>query len=118
MSQVLHIIGLSANGAPKSMPTWRDSCAHPSSVKTCHLAFRRQPSPLHPEARQVTGGVDHCKWGAVRMEPLIRMAEAAVAIHMAAQRQNPVVTPRNSMDATRSIYSLRTLMAMPLASPA
>ena len=50
------------------------------------------------------------------MEPLTRMAEVAAASLSAAQLQMPAVTRYDSVDATRSVTSLRTLMAMPLAS--
>ncbi len=60
--------------------------------------------------------VDHCELGAVSMEPLTRMAEVAAASLSAAQLQMPAVTRYDSVDATRSVTSLRTLMAMPLAS--
>ncbi len=62
-------------------------------------------------------GVDNRKWGAVGMEPLTRMAEVAAASLSAAQQQKPAVTCYDSVDASSSVTSLRTLMAMPLASP-
>ena len=61
--------------------------------------------------------VDHCELGAVGMESLTRMAEAAVASHTAAERQKRVVAPRDSVDVTRSVTSLRALMPMPHISP-
>lgn len=61
--------------------------------------------------------VDHCESGAVSMEPQARMVEVAAASLSAAQQQIPAVTCYDSVDATSSVTSLRTLMAMPLASP-
>ena len=70
-----------------------------------------------PSGSKGDGKVDHCEWGAVSMEPLTRMAQVAAASLSAAQQQIPAVTCYGSVDATSSVTSLRTLMALPLASP-